>query len=106
MDMLTSIFFSNVLQLKVFDTSIKSFSYWSTFVFKLFICWLSFLALYFPMHFEKSFSVLFLSRGDFSFVNFSLMGLQFPSFISLSPPAIARPDEGGCMDSCLMMFCE
>ena len=106
MDMLASIFFSNVLQFKVFDISIKSFSNWSTFVFKLFICWLSFLALYFPTHFEKSFSVLFLSRGDFSLVYFSLVVLQFASFISLSPPAIARPDEGSCMDSCLMVFCE
>ena len=62
MDMLASIFFSNALQFKIFDISIKSFSYWSTFVFKLFICWLSFLALCFSTYFEKSFSLLFL-RG-------------------------------------------
>ena len=105
MDMLASIFFFDVLKFKVFDISIKSFSYWSTFVFKLFIYWLSFGALYFPMHFENFISMLFLSRRDLSFVYFSLVVLQFPSFISLSPQAAARSDKGSRMDSCLRVFC-
>lgn len=66
-------------------------------MFKLFIYWLSFGALYFPVHFENFISMLFLSRRDLSFVYFSLVVLQFPSFISLSPQAIARSDKGSCM---------
>ena len=86
------------------DISIKSVSYWSEFVFQLFIYW-HFFAIVFPKHLKFLFLCSFWVEGDFHFVCFSLVALQFPSSISLSPQARARSDKGSHRGSYLKVCC-
>lgn len=72
---MTAFFLSSLMYLILkclSDIFIKSLLWRSDLVFKLFIYWQSFLALYFPMCFEIFNFMLILSGGNFNFVYFSL----------------------------------